>query len=119
MNNHIYHCFTDFSVLGAPLNLADGAMIRVALIIVFSAGSGEEFYVAKGFFDTISKSLDEAAIIDGNRQMIIAKFINGFLILNRILDILYDTEVLCGRYDRSCQGLIRKMRILPRGLLNS
>ena len=47
------------------LNLADGAMIRVALIIVFSAGSGAGFYVAKGFFDTISKSLDEAAIIDG------------------------------------------------------
>lgn len=47
------------------LNLAGGAMIRVALIIVFSAGSGAGFYVAKGFFDTISKSLDEAAIIDG------------------------------------------------------
>ena len=47
------------------LNLADGAMIRVALIIVFSAGSGAGFYVAKGFLDTISKSLDEAAIIDG------------------------------------------------------
>ena len=47
------------------LNLAVGSMIRVALIIVFSAGSGAGFYVAKGFFDTISKSLDEAAIIDG------------------------------------------------------
>lgn len=47
------------------LNLADGSMIRVALIIVFSAGTGTGFYVAKGFFDTIPKSLDEAAIIDG------------------------------------------------------
>ena len=47
------------------LNLADGAMIRVALIIVFSAGSGVGFYVAKGFFDTSPKALDEAAIIDG------------------------------------------------------
>ena len=53
-----------YYILGV-LNLADGAMIRVALIIVFSAGSGAGFYVAKGFFDTISKSLDEAAIIDG------------------------------------------------------
>ena len=53
-----------YSILRA-LNLADGAMIRVALFIVFSAGSGAGFYVAKGFFDTISKSLDEAAIIDG------------------------------------------------------
>ena len=40
-------------------------MIRIALIIVFSAGSGVGFYVAKGFFDTIPKSLDEAAIING------------------------------------------------------
>lgn len=46
-------------------NLAEGNMIRVALIIVFSAGAGVNFYVAKGFFDTIPKSLDEAAIIDG------------------------------------------------------
>ena len=35
------------------------------MIIVFSAGSGVGFYVAKGFFDTIPKALDEAAIIDG------------------------------------------------------
>ena len=47
------------------LGLAEGSMIRIALIIVFSAGSGVGFYVAKGFFDTIPKSLDEAAIIDG------------------------------------------------------
>lgn len=47
------------------LNLVEGNMIRIALIIVFSAGSGVGFYVAKGFFDTIPKSLDEAAIIDG------------------------------------------------------
>ena len=47
------------------LNLVEGGMVRIALIIVFSAGSGVGFYVAKGFFDTIPKSLDEAAIIDG------------------------------------------------------
>lgn len=45
--------------------LTEGNMIRLSLIIVFSAGSGVGFYVAKGFFDTIPKSLDEAAIIDG------------------------------------------------------
>lgn len=47
------------------LNMSEGSMIPIALIIVFSAGSGVNFYVAKGFFDTIPKSLDEAAIIDG------------------------------------------------------
>lgn len=47
------------------LNLSEGSMIPIALIIVFSAGTGVGFYVAKGFFDTIPKSLDEAATIDG------------------------------------------------------
>lgn len=47
------------------IGLTEGSMIRLSLIVVFSAGSGVGFYVAKGFFDTIPKSLDEAAIIDG------------------------------------------------------
>ncbi|MDD6492893.1 MAG: ABC transporter permease subunit [Firmicutes bacterium] len=47
------------------LNMSEGSMIPIALIVVFSAGTGLNFYVAKGFFDTIPKALDEAAIIDG------------------------------------------------------
>lgn len=47
------------------LGMSEGNMILIALIVVFSAGSGMKFYVAKGFFDTIPKALDEAAIIDG------------------------------------------------------
>lgn len=35
------------------------------LILVYCASSGMGYYVSKGFFDTISKSLDEAARIDG------------------------------------------------------
>ena len=35
------------------------------LILVYIASSGMGYYVSKGFFDTISKSLDEAAMIDG------------------------------------------------------
>lgn len=35
------------------------------LILVYVASSGMGYYVSKGFFDTISKSLDEAARIDG------------------------------------------------------
>ena len=35
------------------------------LILIYAAGSGMNYYIAKGFFDTISKSLDEAAMIDG------------------------------------------------------
>lgn len=47
------------------IGLSEGSMIRVALILVYSAGSGVGFYVAKGFFDTIPRALDEAAFIDG------------------------------------------------------
>ena len=47
------------------VGLSEGSMIRVALIMVYSAGSGLGFYIAKGFFDTIPKALDEAAFLDG------------------------------------------------------
>lgn len=36
-----------------------------ALVIQYSASAGLGFYIAKGFFDTIPRSLDEAAKIDG------------------------------------------------------
>jgi len=45
--------------------LTKGPMIFLALIMVYSGGAGLGFYVSKGFFDTIPKALDEAAIVDG------------------------------------------------------
>ena len=33
--------------------------------MVYSGGAGLNFYISKGFFDTIPKALDEAAIVDG------------------------------------------------------
>ena len=36
-----------------------------SLVIIYSAGAGGGYYISKGFFDTISKSIDEAAMIDG------------------------------------------------------
>ena len=50
------------------MGLTEGSMIRIALIIVYSACAGLGFQIAKGFFDTIPKSIDEAAIIDGATQ---------------------------------------------------
>ena len=41
------------------------SMAPLGLIIVYSASSGMNYYVAKGFFDTVPRSLDEAARIDG------------------------------------------------------
>ncbi len=51
------------------LGMTEGDMIPVALIIVFSAGAGTGFYVMKGYMDTIPKSLDEAAYLDGATKL--------------------------------------------------
>ena len=53
----IYKVFAD---LGLTENMAP-----IGLIIVYCASSGMGYYISKGFFDTIPKSLDEAARIDG------------------------------------------------------
>ena len=50
------------------MGLTEGSMIRIGLIIVYSACTGLGFQIAKGFFDTIPRSIDEAAIIDGATQ---------------------------------------------------
>lgn len=47
------------------VGLTEGNMIPLALIIVFSAGAGTQFYIMKGYMDTIPLALDEAAYLDG------------------------------------------------------
>ena len=37
----------------------------LAMVIIYSAGAGGGYYISKGFFDTISKNIDEAAMVDG------------------------------------------------------
>ena len=53
----IYKVFADAGLTGK--------MAPLGLIIVYCASSGMGYYVSKGFFDTIPKSLDEAARVDG------------------------------------------------------
>lgn len=36
-----------------------------ALVLVYSAGAGINYYICKGFFDTVPRALDEAAKLDG------------------------------------------------------
>ena len=55
----IYYILKAAGLTSAP------TQVTVALIIVYSAGSGVGFYVMKGFMDTIPISLDEAALLDG------------------------------------------------------
>lgn len=58
------------------MGLTDGSLTIVALIIVYSAGTGAGFYIMKGFMDTIPVSLDEAAYLDGcTRWQVFTKII--------------------------------------------
>ena len=75
------------------MNLTTGNWTVVALILVYSAGTGAGFYMMKGYMDTIPNSLDEAAMLDGCtrwqvfykiilpicRPMIVYQAITGFL----------------------------------------
>lgn len=44
------------------------AQSLISLVLVYSGGAGLSYFIAKGFFDTIPKSLDEAAMLDGASQ---------------------------------------------------
>ena len=44
-------------------------MAPIGLVIVYCASSGMGYYISKGFFDTIPKTLDEAARVDGATRM--------------------------------------------------
>ena len=50
------------------LGLNQGVLKMVALVMVYSGGAGMGYYISKGFFDTIPKSLDESAKLDGASQ---------------------------------------------------
>lgn len=47
------------------LGLTEGALIRLALILIYSGSAGLTFQIAKGFFDTLPIAIDEAALLDG------------------------------------------------------
>jgi arabinogalactan oligomer/maltooligosaccharide transport system permease protein len=60
--------FPGFTSLIAVYNILKGLGLNqslMALIIVGAAGAAMGYHVSKGFFDTIPKAIDEAAIIDG------------------------------------------------------
>lgn len=52
----VYYILKGMSLLSNPL---------VCLTLVYIAGAGLQYYIAKGFFDTIPKALDESAYLDG------------------------------------------------------
>ena len=83
----------------------------LALILVYSGGAALNYYIAKGYFDTIPKSLDEAAILDGatnstifwkiilpNAKPVIATTaINAFI--NPIVDYIFVSVIMKDNYN--------------------
>ena len=48
----------------------------LALVLVYSGGAALSYYICKGFFDTVPKAMEEAAVLDGASQpMIFIKII--------------------------------------------
>lgn len=54
----IYYILNAMKLIGTNMSI-------LGLMLVYVSGSMMGYYVSKGFFDTVSKSLDEAAMIDG------------------------------------------------------
>ncbi len=83
----------------------------VALILVYSGGAGLGYYIAKGFFDTIPKAIDEAAQIDGATKwnvftkitMPLSKPIIVYTILTSFLapwlDFIFAKVIMGDRYE--------------------
>lgn len=67
------------------VGLSEGSMIRVALILVYSGGSGAGFLLAKGFFDTVPKALDESD-----------------LSARHVSELLYVSEASLSRFAKKC-----------------
>ncbi len=54
----IYYLLNAMKMIGSQMSI-------VGLMLIYISGTMMGYYVSKGFFDTISRSLDEAAMIDG------------------------------------------------------
>lgn len=82
---------------------------HLALILVYSAGAALGLFVAKGFFDTIPRSLEEAARIDGADHLTI--FFRIILPLSRpIITYISLTTFTAAWVDFIFAGLILRTR---------
>lgn len=83
----------------------------LALILVYSMGSGAGFFVGKGFFDTIPKSVEEAAFLEGATKfqvftrvvLPLSKPIAVYTILTSFLgpwmDYIFSSVIMGDNYD--------------------
>lgn len=133
--------------LGVILNLFPGVLSMIAvyfilrtlnltnthlgLIIVYSAGSGLGYLIAKGFFDTIPSSLREAAYLDGaseakifwkvvlpmSRPIIVYTVISSFLV--PWMDFVYAKMMLNSGISSQWTVAIGLYNMLDKSLINT
>ncbi len=104
---------------------------HVGMVIVYSAGSGLGYLIAKGFFDTISISLREAAKLEGASEAVIffriviplSKPIIVYTIINSFLapwmDFVYAKLILNSGISSNWTVAIGLFNMLDKNLINS
>lgn len=102
----------------------------VALIMVYSGGSGLGFFIAKGFFDTLPKALDEAAYLDGATRlqiftkitMPLSKPIAVYTVLTSFMgpwmDFIFSSVIMGDNYDNYTVAL-GLFKMLEREFINT
>ncbi len=100
-----------------------------ALVLVYSGGAGLGFYVAKGFFDTVPKAIDEAAWIDGatkwqvftkltiplSKSIIVYTVLTSFM--GPWLDYIFVSVIMGDNYDKYTVAL-GLFKMLEREFIN-
>lgn len=104
---------------------------HIGLILVYSAGSGLGYLIAKGFFDTIPNSLREAAYLDGaseftifwkvvipmSRPIIVYTIISSFLV--PWMDFVFAKMLLNSGISSQWTVAIGLYNMLDKSLINS
>lgn len=104
---------------------------HIGLILVYSAGSGLGYLIAKGFFDTIPTSLHEAAFLDGaseatifwrvvlpmSRPIIVYTVISSFLI--PWMDFVYAKMIMNSGISSQWTVAIGLYNMLDKSLINT
>jgi arabinogalactan oligomer/maltooligosaccharide transport system permease protein len=104
---------------------------HVGLVLVYSASSGLGYLIAKGFFDTIPRSLCEAARIDGcseagiffkivlpmSRPIVVYTVISSFLV--PWMDFVYAKMILNAGISSKYTVAIGLYKMLDKSLINS
>ena len=104
---------------------------HIGLIMVYSASSGLGYLIAKGFFDTVPRSLCEAARLDGcnealtfvnvvlpmSKPIIVYTVISSFL--TPWMDFVYSKMILNAGISENYTVAVGMYRMLDRSLINT